>query len=59
MLKPCFISGDTELVQFLDDEIKLETDNEKGSGLPAVQGFEVSKCEGANVVLTKKLKNET
>ena len=53
------ISGDTELVQFLDDEIKLETSNEKGSGLPSVEGFEVTKCEGANVTLTKKMKNET
>ncbi|KAI0208691.1 hypothetical protein LSAT2_006614 [Lamellibrachia satsuma] len=53
-------AGDTELVQFLDDEIKLEVDNEKSPGkLPGVRGFEVSKCEGASIVLTKKLKNET
>ena len=53
-------TGDTELVQFLDDEIKLEVDNEKSPGkLPQVEGFELGKCEGASIVLTKKLKNET
>ena len=55
-----FFTGDTELVQFLDDEIKLEVDNEKSPGkLPQVEGFELGKCEGASIVLTKKLKNET
>jgi len=53
-------TGDKEMVQFLKDEIKLEKENDKAAGkLPRLKGFELTSTEGPNVVLTRKLDNET
>ena len=53
-------AGDTELIAFLTDEIKLEKESEKSAGkAPKIRGFEITSTDGPNVVLTRKLENET
>lgn len=48
------------MADFLKDEIKLEKDIEKKSGkLPKIKDFEVTKTDGARVVLTRKIDHET
>jgi len=53
-----FFLGDHELVSFLKDEIKLEKKADSGK-LPKLKGFELTSTDGPNVVLTKKIDNET
>lgn len=51
--------GERELVEFLTEEIVAERKAQKVKTLPAdVDGFSV-KGDGAEVVLTKQLKDET
>ena len=54
------ISGDTELTEFLKEEMKFEQKNEISPGqLPTVKGFEVTSSNGTEVVLTKTSDQET
>ncbi|ESO02357.1 hypothetical protein HELRODRAFT_188672 [Helobdella robusta] len=57
-LRQLHSSGDADLAEYLKDEIKLEKEHDKSIS-KKVRGFEVSKSEGPNVVLTKKQDNET
>merc|ERR1712004_924812 len=51
--------GDREIVQFLDEEIKLEKSAEKGPGqVPTFRGFDVS-TDGAEVSISKQADGET
>jgi hypothetical protein len=53
-------AGDKDLIEFLNDEIKLEKGNKKTSGkAPKINGFELTKADGPSVVLTRKIENET
>lgn len=58
-LKALHTKGERELVEFLTEEIVAERKAQKVKSLPAeVEGFTV-KGDGAEVVLTKQLKDET
>lgn len=47
------------MADFLKHEIKHEKDIQKQSGkLPMIKNFEVTKSDGPNVVLTRKLDSE-
>jgi hypothetical protein len=51
--------GDSELAEFLKDEIQMEKQNRKSLGkLPKIKGFEVVETDGSSVVLKKVLDNE-
>lgn len=53
-------TGDHELADFLKDEIKLEKDIQKKSGkVQKIKNFEITKADGPNVVLTRKVDHET
>lgn len=46
------------MAEFLKEEIAYEIKNNSGT-LPRIRGFEVTKSDGSNVTLTKKIDNET
>ena len=52
--------GDKELEEFLKEEIQMEKKQQKPSAgkLPKIKGFEITKTDGPNVVLSKKFENE-
>jgi len=52
--------GDKELEEFLKEEIQMEKKQQKSSAgkLPKIKGFEITKTDGPNVVLSKKFENE-
>lgn len=51
--------GDKELEEFLKEEIQMEKKQGKSAGkLPKIKGFEITKTDGPNVVLSKNFENE-
>jgi len=56
----CLCIGDKELEEFLKEEIQMEKQQKKSSAgtLPKIKGFEITKTEGPNVILSKKFDSE-
>ena len=46
--------------EFLKEEIQMEKKQQKTSSgkLPKIKGFEITKTDGPNVILSKKFENE-
>ena len=52
-------AGDKDLANFLADEISMEKEHQKADELPKIKGFEVSKVDGSEITLTRKIDTET